>query len=237
MDPERRRTVAIVAAMVPELRPIVRALGLAPASLPGVQAFRGRHGSLDIVATVTEMGTRAATAVTTQLLDTAAVDHLLVVGICGGVARELAIGDLVAPARVVDEASGCVLRPKPLGGTPRGVLLTSDTLHTDPATIARFAADGVVALDMETAAIGMVCAARGIPWSVFRAVSDVAGAPDLGGDMVGMSNADGTPNPGTIVRFLLANPHRIPAMMRLGRGLRAAVKRSTSALLAALPSL
>lgn len=226
-----------MAAMMPEMRPVVRALGLAPAPLPGAHAFRGTTGSLEIVAAVTEMGTRAATAVTTQLLDATPVDHVLVVGICGGVAHDLAIGDLVLPARVVDEASGCVLRPKPLGGTPRGVLLTSDTLHTAPETIARFAADGVVALDMETAAIGMVCAARGIPWSVFRAVSDVAGAPDLGPDMVGMSNADGTPNPGTIARFLLANPHRIPAVVRLGRGLRAAVKRSTSALLAALPAL
>ncbi|MBM4244278.1 MAG: hypothetical protein FJ148_10740 [Deltaproteobacteria bacterium] len=237
MGPDRGRRVAIVAAMVPELQPLVRALGLVPAALPGARAFRGSHGSLAIAATVTGMGTRAAGDVTTRLLEAFPADRVLVVGICGGVGREVAIGDLVLPARVVDEASGCVLRPKPLGGTPRGVLLTSDTLHTDPATLTRFAAEGIVAVDMETAAIGMACATRGIPWSVFRAVSDVAGDTDLGPDLVGMSNADGTPNPGTIARFLVANPRRIPAMIRLGRGMRAGVERSTSALLTALPAL
>ena len=237
MTDERRRGVAIVAAMVPELQPLVRALRLAPAALPGARAFRGTHGALDVAATVTEMGTRAATDVTTRLLDAFPADHVLVVGICGGVARDVAIGDLVVPARVVDEASGCVLRPKPLGGTPRGVLLTTDTLYTDRAVVARFAAEGIVAVDMETAAIGMVCAARGIPWSVFRAVSDRAGDPRVDADLVGMANADGTPNPGTIARYLLSRPGRIPGLVRLGRGMRAGVKRSTSALLAALPSL
>lgn len=237
MHPERRRSIAIVAAMLPELQPLVRALGLAPTALPGAHAFRGVHAQLDVVATVTEMGTRAATDVTTRLLDTVPVDHVLVVGICGAVAPEIAIGDLVVPARVVDEATGCVLRPKPLGGTPRGVLLTTDTLYTDPATIARFAAEGIVAVDMETAAIGMVCAARGLTWSVFRAVSDRAGDPRVDADLVGMANADGTPNPGTIARYLLTHPGRIPGLVRLGRGMRAGVKRSTSALLAALPSL
>lgn len=237
MTDERRRSVAIVAAMVPELQPLVRALRLAPAPLPGARAFRGTHGALDVAATVTEMGTRAATDVTTRLLDAFPADHVLVVGICGGVARDVAIGDLVVPARVVDEASGCVLRPKPLGGTPRGVLLTTDTLYTDPAVVARFADEGIVAVDMETAAIGMVCAARGIPWSVFRAVSDRAGDPRVDADLVGMANADGTPNPGTIARYLLSRPGRIPGLLRLGRGMRAGVKRSTSALLAALRSL
>lgn len=237
MQPERRRNVAIVAAMVPELQPLVRALGLSAAALPGARAYRGTHGALEIAAVVTGMGTRAATDVATQLLDAFPADVVLVVGICGGVARDVAIGDLVVPARVVDEASGCVLRPKPLGGTPRGVLLTTDTLYTDPATIARFAAEGIVAVDMETAAIGMVCAARGVPWSVFRAVSDRAGDPRVDADLVGMANADGTPNPRTIARYVLSRPGRIPGLLRLGRGMRAGVKRSTAALLAALPSL
>jgi adenosylhomocysteine nucleosidase len=237
MQPERRRNVAIVAAMVPELQPLVRALGLSAAALPGARAYRGTHGALEIAAVVTGMGTRAATDVATQLLDAFPADVVLVVGICGGVARDVAIGDLVVPARVVDEASGCVLRPKPLGGTPRGVLLTTDTLYTDPAAIARFAAEGIVAVDMETAAIGMVCAARGVPWSVFRAVSDRAGDPRVDADLVGMANADGTPNPRTIARYVLSRPGRIPGLLRLGRGMRAGVKRSTAALLAALRSL
>lgn len=237
MEHARRRRVAIVAAMVPELQPLARALGLTSADLPGARAYRGARDGTEIVATVTEMGTRAASDVTARLLDVAPADHVLVVGICGGIARDVAVGDLVTPLRVVDEASGHVLRPRPLGGSPRGVLLTTDTLHTDPATIARLAAEDVVAVDMETAAIGMVCAARGIPWSVLRAVSDRAGDSAVDPELVGLSRADGTPSPRAIARFLLAYPGRIPSLIRLGGGMRAAVKRSTAAALDALRTL
>ena len=37
------------------------------------------------------------------------------------------------------------------------------------------AAQGVVAVDMETAAVAAVCEAAACPWSVFRGISDYAG--------------------------------------------------------------
>lgn len=237
-DPVRARTVAVLAAMVPELQPLVRALGLAPMALGDARAYRGARDTLDVVAAVTAMGTRAATDVTTRLLDAHAVDHAIVLGVCGSVDHRLAIGALVVPELVLDEATDTVLRPTAIGGQqPRGVLLTTDVLHTEPQHVARLAERGVVAVDMETAAIGAVCAARGVPWSVFRAVSDRAGDPAVDHHLVAMANADGSPNVLAVVRFVCAHPRRIPKLVQLGRGLRAAVRRSTDAALAALAHL
>jgi adenosylhomocysteine nucleosidase len=232
---DRPRRVAILAAMVPELRPIVRALALRPMPLDGARAYSGGRGGIEIVAAVTSMGTRAATDVTDRLLEAASVDHVLVVGICGGIDRRLSIGALVQPETVLDEASGTSYRPAPLGAVaPAGVLMTTDVLHNDPAETAELARRGIVAVDMETAAIGAISDARGIPWSVFRAISDWAGDPDLDAEIVGMSRPDGTPDPRAILRFLMRHPLRIPKLAKLGAGMRVAVERSTRAALAAL---
>jgi nucleoside phosphorylase len=234
----RSRRVAVLAAMVPELRPMLRALSLQPMPLGGTRAYSGRWQGHEIVAAVTSMGTHAATEVTDRLLDKSAVDHVLVVGICGGIDRRLTIGDLILPEVVIDEASGTAYRPTPLGvAKPTGVLMTTDVLHNDPAEMAAFVERGIVAVDMETAAIGAVAEARGIPWSVFRAISDWAGDPEVDTELMGMSRPDGTPDPRAILRFLLRHPLRIPKLAKLGAGMRAAVERSTSAALAALADL
>ena len=227
--------VAVIAAMVPELQPIVRALSLEPVSLEGARAYAGRSGGREVVGAVTSIGTRAAAEVTRRLLDANPPDHVIVVGICGGIDRRLAIGDLVLPEVVLDEASGAESRPVTLGGaTPQGTLMTTDVLHNDPAEMDGFVRRGIVAVDMETAAIGAVAAARGIPWSVFRAISDWAGDPDVDADVVAMSRADGTPDPRAIARFLVAHPLRIPKLARLGAGMRTGVRVSSAAVLAAL---
>jgi hypothetical protein len=100
--------------------------------------------------------------------------------------------------------------------------------------VTRLAGEGVIALDMETAAIAAECAARGVPWSVCRAVSDRAGDPAVDAALLGMTRADGTPDPRAVVRYVATHPHRIAKLVRLGRGMHAAVRRSTAAALAAL---
>jgi len=235
MDLSRARRVAVLAAMVPELQPVVRTLALRPVPLGGTRAYLGRAGRLEVVAAVTSMGRRAATDVTTRLLDARAVDHVVVVGICGGIDRRLRIGDLIVPEIVLDEASGATYHPTALGGAvARDTLMTTDVLHDDPAAIDGFARRGIVAVDMETAAIGAVAESRGITWSVFRAISDWAGDPDVDADLLAMSHADGTPNPRAALHFILTHPRLIPKLARLGAGMRRAVQSSTAPALAAL---
>src|SRR5207237_4882366 len=108
----------------------------------------------DVVGAVTGMGPANATRVTQWLLDSAALDHVVNVGVAGGVSPEHKVRALVMPEKVVDRATGEEFRPAPLGGH-RGVgtLLTGADLELDRAVHAAMARDGVVALDMETAAI------------------------------------------------------------------------------------
>ena len=82
--------------------------------------------------------------------------------------------------------------------------------------------------------IGAVSEKRGVPWSVFRAISDWAGDPDVDADLVGLSNPDGSPRPGAALRYVLRRPWRIPKLARLGKGMQLAVRASTAPLLALL---
>lgn len=230
MKPEAR--VAVIAAMLPELRPILKRFALRPVGSEHVYA--GRIGSHDVVASVTSMGTEAATRATTRLLDAHAVDHVIVVGIAGGIEASLRIGDLVNPEVVVDEASGAEVHPTPLAGTPRARLLTTDVLHNRPEDLERLRRDGFVAVDMETAAIGAVAEVRALPWSVFRAISDRAGDPGVDPAVVGLARPDGTPDLAALARFLLLRPWRVPQLAALGRGMNRAVRTSTDALAHAL---
>ena len=227
--------IAIVAAMVQELRPIVRALGLAPDHDGLGHCFVGRSGNRAIAAAVTSMGTAAATSVTGDLLDRRPAEHVIVAGIAGGIAPDLSIGDLVVPEVVVDEATGVEARPVAIGGhEARGRMLTTDVLHNTPGALDELRAQGYVAVDMETAAIGAECESRGIPWSAFRAISDRAGDPNVDERVLGLSKADGHANPGAVARYLVTGPWRIPKLARLGRGMSQAVTASTGAVLRVL---
>jgi nucleoside phosphorylase len=87
------------------------------------------------------------------------IDHVVVVGITGGMENETPIGTLILPERVVHGATGAEYRPTPLGeGTPQGKMLTSVGLTTNSDRMAELRAQGVVSLDMETAAIAHLCA-------------------------------------------------------------------------------
>src|SRR5690606_33589981 len=118
------------------------------------------------------------------------------IGIAGAVGDALAVGDLLVPAQVVDDRSGVPLRPLAIDGRePAGTLLTSDALVSDKATIPELVVQGVVAVDMETYAIGAACERHGVPWSVLRAISDRAADDAVDEEVLGMAKPDGSADP------------------------------------------
>lgn len=222
--------LAVIAAMRQELRPFVRELGLR--RLPGREPplWGGSAGRADVVAGVTAMGTDAARRFTRHVLSSYRIDHVIGIGIAGGLGDALAIGELLVPEVVVDDESGREVRPVAIDGhVPEGKLLTSDALVSDKRPIPDLVADGFVAVDMETAAIGAVCDDHGVAWSVLRAISDRASDPAVDDDVVGLARADGSPNPAAIARFVLTRPGRVPHLATLGRGLSAATRSSAAA--------
>jgi len=135
--------------MKSELRPVVKAFGLQPAQVGGVSVHRGTVGNADVIATTTGIGTALATSATEHLLALGEFDHVMVVGIAGGVGPTVAIGDLVIPEMVVDGTTGNEYRPAPIDApTARGSIVTSDDFIVDPDRLALLISRGVIAVDM-----------------------------------------------------------------------------------------
>ncbi|HEX6475815.1 MAG TPA: hypothetical protein VF005_00965 [Acidimicrobiales bacterium] len=226
---EKDRT-AFICAMPMELRPLARKLSLHRTKVGGVTVSSGTLGDREVVAIVTGMGPKLATEAARRLLDAVPVERVVVVGITGAVENETPIGTLVRPEAVVDGATGAEHRPAPLGeGTARGKMWTTETLITDADVISGLRAKGVVSLDMETAAIAEVCEQRGIPWSVFRVISDRATDGSIDQEVFELSNQDGTANSAAVARYFLRHPGRIPQMARLARGAKLATESAAEA--------
>jgi len=221
-----------------ELRPLVRPLSLRKAGRGPGASYSGAVGRVEIVAAITRMGTLAAASAAERVLDSAAIDHLVVVGIAGGIGASVDIGDLVVPELVLDLSTGAQHRPARLGSaSPRGTLATSDGLIVDRDVFARLDERGVIAIDMETSAIAAVCERRGCPWSVFRAISDRAGDPAIGLEVFGLARPDGGPNLHALARFVVTRPWRLRKLAQLGRDMRIATHVAASAAVAALAQL
>ncbi len=227
--------IAILAPMQSELLPLVRLLSLKQPRSGDRRLFWGTLGRVEVVATTTGIGPRAAARAAERVLDSTPVQHLVVVGIAGGIGPSIAIGDLVIPELVIDLAAGAEYRPSMIGDTEaRGTLATLNEVLIDPTKAARLAQQGVTAVDMETAAIAAICEGRGCPWSVFRAISDRPGDGSIDPAMHGLAGPDGEPNVPALVRFVLTNPKRISSLLRLDRSLRLATNTAAAGAVSAL---
>lgn len=224
----------MLAPMTSELRPLVRLLSLRREAAPGLFSHRGQVGGVEVLATRTGIGVRRAALATERALDSGPLDHVMVVGVAGGIGESVAIGDLVVPEVVLDLASGARYRPVALGDVPaRGILVTSDGLIDDPEVFARLGPE-VVAVDMETAAVAEVCSRRGCGFSVFRGISDHADDRSIDAAVFGLAGEDGRPDLAAVARFLARRPGRARQLVRLARGLRRATSVAAAAAARAL---
>jgi len=229
------RWIAFVCAMPMELTPLKKKLSLGKSRLGALDAHTGALDGRPVVAIVTGMGTRLATTGVERLLAALEVERVVVVGITGAIHPESEIGELVLPEAVVDGDTGTEFHPQPLGvGRPSGKMWTSDALITDPGEVAGLRADGVVALDMETAAVARVCEGHGIPWSVFRAFSDRTTDGVIDDEVFHLSHQDGTPDAKAVAAYLVKHPGRVPAMARMAKDAKLATERAAEAAVTAV---
>lgn len=220
---DRPARVGLLAPMPSEFGPLAKALSLQRTGAGWI----GTAGPIELVAAKTGIGTRLAAEAAERLLDTASVDHVMVVGIAGGMGSSK-VGDVIFPEVVVDKASGAQYRPSPLHDVEsRGLLVTHDDFDMQPAERDALVADGFIAVDMETAAIAAVCERRGVRWSAVRSISDLVGVTP--GDVIGLAHPDGTPNVGASIRYLLTKPWRIPKLVRLGLDAQGAARAAAAA--------
>jgi adenosylhomocysteine nucleosidase len=235
MEPSRDDgRIAFVFAMPIELAPLVGKLSMTEVQVGETTMHEGTVDGRDVIAIVTGMGTELATAGTRRLLDTVNVQWVLVVGITGALENETPIGTLVLPEIVVNSETGREFRPAPLAdGTPAGKMWTTNGLTTQSSDLAALRAQGVVSLDMETAAIAELCEARNIPWSVFRVISDRASDGTVDEEVFHLSNQDGTPNPEAIERYIAEHPERLPLLAQMAEDAKLATHTAVDAAVAA----
>lgn len=227
-----RRPLAFLAPMPSELQPLQRALSLQADGRGPRAVHTGSFGGRPVVAMLCGIGTARAGARATELVTAHEPEHLIVIGVAGGLATGLGVGDVVVPEVVVDLADGRELRPTALGETvARGRLLTSDDFIEDPAELARLRDDGATAIDMETAAIARVCEDAGCAWSVFRGISDDAFDPLVDASILALTRPDGTPDLKAVARFVGRNPTRVRLLRRLARDLKLATTAAVDAAL------
>jgi nucleoside phosphorylase len=175
------------------------------------------QGKFEITSVLTGMGTERAAAAAEQGLADVKPDHVIVSGIAGGVSPQR-IGDLVIPEVAVNGTTGEEYRAAPLGDARlRGRLSTGDAL-TPVAGDNELAAQGILAVDMETASFAAVAQRHGVPWTAFRGVSDLVSDGFLTEETFKLANMDGTPNYGEAAKFIARRPWWLPRLIRFGRG-------------------
>ena len=236
-DPSTRESfgTAFVCAMPMELVPLQRALRLTSATVGAVEVHRGSLGGEPVAAVVTGMGTERAGRNAAALLESADIDRVVVVGIAGSLDGASVIGALLRPEVVVDAATGGRHVPQRLEpGAAFGVLWTSDELVTDPQAAAELRSMGVVGLDMETAAVAGQCEQRGVPWSVYRCISDRVTDGIVDDELFHLSRPDGTPDVRAVTAHVARHPGRVPDLVRMARAAKLAAGNAATAAVSAV---
>jgi adenosylhomocysteine nucleosidase len=219
--------LAFVCAMPIEAEPLVERLGLVASGEENT--WTGKLDDQSVVTVVTGMGTAFAHEGTTRLLDAYDVDRVVVVGITGALENDTPIGTLIRPAVVLNSETGEQFTPEPFGSqTPHGTMWTTNVI-TPRDQLPGMLERGVVSLDMETAAIARVCEVRGIPWAVFRTISDRASDGTVTEEVFKLSNQDGTPNHEAIAEYFTKHPEAAERMAEMGRNVQLAVEAAATA--------
>ncbi len=172
-------------------------------TIAGNRYFEAKYKGVDVVVAYSKIGKVYAALSASVLIQHFKVDRLLFSGVAGALSQELHIGDLVAATKLCQHDLDITAFGHPPGYVPEGkiyvetdpalrllakevakergielkegIIATGDQFIADPAKKEwikkTFRAD---AIEMEGAAVGVVCDAFDVPFFVLRSISDAA---------------------------------------------------------------
>ena len=198
------KKIAIMGAMPEEIEPIISKLeNLKETNYAANTYYEGTYHGKVLVVAYSKIGKVFATLTATSLIEKFGCDILLFSGVAGAISPDLNIGDLIIadglsqhdlditafghPYGYVPEGEVCIptditLRniAKEVAGDKglklaEGIIATGDQFVADPERKKwigeTFKAD---ALEMEGAAVAVVCSSLEVPFFILRAISDSA---------------------------------------------------------------
>ena len=199
------RTVAVLFALEREATPFRRILSI-PACADQTQArMPVPPKSTNIQIHVSGIGRERAQRCVERLLETSTPSLVIAAGFCGALNPAFKVGDIVTSPRI----------------------LTVDHLVIDPAEKRRLASEAD-AVDMESAAIAEVCAAKGIEFLAVRAVSDTSDTA-LSPELVGLLSG-GEVSAWKALRAIARRPSLLREFLRLARDTKLAARNLAAAL-------
>jgi adenosylhomocysteine nucleosidase len=221
--------------MRPEQKAIVASGGLRPTAGDPVFSHAGVAGDWSVVTLVTGMGPALARDAARRALAAAPMDHVMVVGIAGGLDPALPVGSLMVPSHVQLYPDGPEYRTHPL--PPReaaGGLMTTDGLFDDDDVWQPILERGFGAVDMEAAGVAEVCEEAGVPWSVYRGISDRPDEHIVDQAVFSLSKPDGSADTVALAKYLARDPRRAKALAHLNKCRQAAATLAADAAFADL---
>jgi adenosylhomocysteine nucleosidase len=229
------KRVAVLAPMQPELKAIVKSFGLNATPSDPVFSHAGVVGQWWVGSLVTGMGPALGGAATRRALSAGSIDHVMVIGIAGGLDPALPIGSLLVPERVQLYPDGPVFTTHPI--PPRqasGALMTTDGLFDDDSVWQPIVERGFGAVDMEAAGVAEVCEEAGVDWSVYRGISDRPDEHIVDQAVFSLSRPDGSADPLAVAKYLARDPRRAKALAHLNKCMQLAARTAADAAFADL---
>jgi nucleoside phosphorylase len=223
--------------MRPELKAVVRAGSLSRVAGGGVFSHSGPVGNWSVAACVIGMGPALAREATARVLASGAFDHVMVVGIAGGLDPALPIGALMVPSEVRLYPDGPLYRAHSLAGRQAsGGLMTTESLFSDEKIWRPILEGGFGAVDMEAAGVAEVCEAAGVDWSVYRGISDRPDEHIVDQAVFSLGKPDGSADLVAVGRYLARDPRRARALAHLNKCMELAARAAAEAAFADLSS-
>jgi adenosylhomocysteine nucleosidase len=210
--------VAVLAPMPSELKAVVRAGALTRNGDDPVFSHRGTSGPWSVSAGLIGMGPAMARAATERMLEGGPFDHVMVVGIAGGLDPALPVGALMVPSRVQLHPDGPIHRTRPLPTRQaEGGLMTTDGLFSDDEVWRPILEAGFGAVDMEASGVAEACERAGVDWSIYRGISDRPDEHMVDQAVFALSKPDGSPDLVAVGKYLARDPRRAKMLAHLNR--------------------
>ena len=221
--------------MQPELKAVVKSFGLHATREDPVFTHSGSVGDWWVGALVTGMGPALACQATRRALSAGSIDHVMVIGIAGGLDPGLPVGSLMVPERVQLYPDGPVFHTHPIA--PRrasGGLMTTDGLFDGDDVWRPILERGFGAVDMEASGVAEACEEAGVAWSVYRGISDRPDEHIVDQAVFSLSKPDGSADPVAVAKYLARDPRRAKALAHLNKCMQLAASTAADAAFADL---